>query len=627
MAILTPPLSAAQVYAKRVGLPPIEAFSSALVGDGVADDSVAFQAAHDAAYAAGVTAVYVSRSHNIPTARDIGQVVYRGPGSISGNKWARVIPDYAGSADQWLGGQVQPSVHLRQLSRTASPIVVLVGDSRSTVGANFLTPLDNIWSIVRREFRRQNPGKVFTFYNRAISGTTWGQFNSTSTSDPNSTGHSGWSWSDGTSWKEQVRNLQADVIVFAHGMNGLAEPVNIIDAISYLCGGAKVPDIILVTPPSASTQTDDLGHSYRLRNAGIARSLAYGGNADGAVTGMRSAGLVDVARVFWRARYGIDPVVQPTKRVLTSVNGISSFPYTLPRGDGDLDIQFSLPAAAATSPGVTLAVDDAGRGIVSIDNGAGGACRCRFMLVNGGGVLASAGGSTPALATSGTWTFRITLKGSHLLVTYSADGGVTNTVLFDSPVTRYQDYPYAAQITTSRPSMDIALCNVGEAARCAQWMTDSDVFGAPTGDGTFSTTALPYGGNSFNHESAVGINLIIAATFAATNLAADDGRVFVAQDISAAAAIDARASHVRITGPGSGTYAVTLAAPTAYDTEWLLIEMVATTGSNAVTLALTNAVGGTAATSASFDAAGEMLLLRRADSKWLVVKQQGVTLS
>ena len=122
MAILTPPLSAAQVYAKRVGLPPIEAFSSALVGDGVADDSVAFQAAHDAAYAAGVTAVYVSRSHNIPTARDIGQVVYRGPGSISGNKWARVIPDYAGSADQWLGGQVQPSVHLRQLSRTASPI-------------------------------------------------------------------------------------------------------------------------------------------------------------------------------------------------------------------------------------------------------------------------------------------------------------------------------------------------------------------------------------------------------------------------------------------------------------------------------------------------------------------------
>lgn len=98
------------------------------------------------------------------------------------------------------------------------------------------------------------------------------------------------------------------------------------------------------------------------------------------------------------------------------------------------------------------------------------------------------------------------------------------------------------------------------------------------------------------------------------------------QEISAAGAISLDVNHVKITGPAASTYAVTLAAPSRAG-QLLSIEMVATTGSNAVTLALTNVVGGTAATSASFDAAAETLVLISNSTKWIVLKQQGVTLS
>lgn len=98
------------------------------------------------------------------------------------------------------------------------------------------------------------------------------------------------------------------------------------------------------------------------------------------------------------------------------------------------------------------------------------------------------------------------------------------------------------------------------------------------------------------------------------------------QVITAAGAINLDARYVSITGPTSSTYAVTLAAPTRPGIV-KVIEMVATTSTNAVTLALTNVIGGTASSSASFDAAREILILVSAGDRWVVIKQQGVTLS
>lgn len=98
------------------------------------------------------------------------------------------------------------------------------------------------------------------------------------------------------------------------------------------------------------------------------------------------------------------------------------------------------------------------------------------------------------------------------------------------------------------------------------------------------------------------------------------------QALTAAGAASVTVPVTTVVGPTSSTYAITLAAPSAPGIT-KVITMLSTTSTNAVTLALTNVVGGTAASSASFDAAGETLILVSNATKWVVVKEYGVTLS
>ena len=97
-------------------------------------------------------------------------------------------------------------------------------------------------------------------------------------------------------------------------------------------------------------------------------------------------------------------------------------------------------------------------------------------------------------------------------------------------------------------------------------------------------------------------------------------------NVTEAATLPARGAYVAITGPASGTYAVTLPAPTVPG-EHMVIEMVSTTSTNAVTIALTNVIGGSAGSSASFNAANETLTLVSISNKWVVLVEHGVTLS
>lgn len=97
-------------------------------------------------------------------------------------------------------------------------------------------------------------------------------------------------------------------------------------------------------------------------------------------------------------------------------------------------------------------------------------------------------------------------------------------------------------------------------------------------------------------------------------------------NITEAGAINPDVNYVGIVGPAASTYAVTLAAPNR-EGQLLVIEMLSTTGTNAVTLALTNVVGQSSGTSASFDAAGETLVLISISNKWVVLKEKGVTMS
>lgn len=89
-----------------------------------------------------------------------------------------------------------------------------------------------------------------------------------------------------------------------------------------------------------------------------------------------------------------------------------------------------------------------------------------------------------------------------------------------------------------------------------------------------------------------------------------------------AASVTKKITNLELSGSG----AVTLAAPDA--TMLGVVKVIEMTVDNGdVTLALTNVQGGSAATTATFDAVGEQLVLVGGSAKWTVIGEGGVTLS
>ena len=122
---------------------------------------------------------------------------------------------------------------------------------------------------------------------------------------------------------------------------------------------------------------------------------------------------------------------------------------------------------------------------------------------------------------------------------------------------------------------------------------------------------------------ASGSEVAVTATPAEINAACD--KLVQALTGAAAIAVDGTVNRATIAG---GAYAFTLAAPGAAAVgQFLSIEYVGG-DTDVCTLSLANVTGGSAATTASFNADGEGLLLFGAATKWVVVKEfGGVTLT
>jgi hypothetical protein len=100
------------------------------------------------------------------------------------------------------------------------------------------------------------------------------------------------------------------------------------------------------------------------------------------------------------------------------------------------------------------------------------------------------------------------------------------------------------------------------------------------------------------------------------------------QAVTGAGALTLGKTYHSLSNSSGSTYAVTLAAPTAAEDGIVkAIKMIAGDGTNTVTLALTNVAGGSASTTATFDSAGETLIVQAAGGKWIVIKEFGVTLT
>jgi hypothetical protein len=127
--------------------------------------------------------------------------------------------------------------------------------------------------------------------------------------------------------------------------------------------------------------------------------------------------------------------------------------------------------------------------------------------------------------------------------------------------------------------------------------------------------------------TAAELNILDGVTATAAEINAMCDQSAGVQALAAAGAITADGTINRVTLAG-GAYAFTLAAPGAAAIGKFLCIDHTGGGTDAKTLSLANVTGGSAATTASFNADGEGLLLFGAATKWVVVKEfGGVTLS
>lgn len=139
---------------------------------------------------------------------------------------------------------------------------------------------------------------------------------------------------------------------------------------------------------------------------------------------------------------------------------------------------------------------------------------------------------------------------------------------------------------------------------------------------TYQWTAIAQEGT--NIPLSIG-NTAITATATEINNAADDSLHTQAIVAAGAVTVDGTINRVTVTNAVNG--AITLAAPSAAMKGKLLTIEYIGAGTNNTTLALTNVQGGSAGTSATFNAANETLVLVGGELKWNVLKEVGVTLA
>lgn len=152
----------------------------------------------------------------------------------------------------------------------------------------------------------------------------------------------------------------------------------------------------------------------------------------------------------------------------------------------------------------------------------------------------------------------------------------------------------------------------------------------PNGNGTLLFQA---GGITSNRlirgHDGVAVKVSNAATIDdLDNIAVVSSISFAEEAKTSAGALTLSKVYHSLSNSSGSSYAVTLAAPTSVQLGIIKeIEMITGDGTNTVTLALTNVNGGSAATTCTWNAAGQKLIVMAGASKWTVIKEFGVTLT
>lgn len=429
------------------------------------------------------------------------QIEIVGEGAIIGpyRKW--VIPHRRGQFIPTSG--ISPAVHLQKTTEAAAPVVVMMGDSISTEGADAHALTHSMWSIIKEQFQKQNPNKAFTFHNRAIGGQTWLHANTKPTAFPY------WYTNTTLDWLTYIESLQPDCVVLAFGMNdsngfnsGAPHAV-----VSKIKAWAKVPDIVFVTnpvPAGATVYPDGTGFGFRGQTFQEGRDLAAGYVRSYA--SFFGHGLIDINRAMVAMRDGYD-THSGIMRVVETVTPASGA-YTAVKGAHDFAIR-GVVNGATWAEGKVLAIKS---GLDVSD--------FVFVTKTGGNFVMSgfAGGvstyklvSTGVSIPSSSFGFEFSIVGgiARLLIDPTGPDFSSKRAIAEFPVIRGGGLflPVVSwQGEAAGPFASLTYITGYGTPKFKQVVTDEDVWGPSD----ISPDIKPeFGGNGINHYSAKGVELVV----------------------------------------------------------------------------------------------------------------------
>ena len=412
-------------------------------------------------------------------------------------------PDFIPSSD------ITPSRHLNGIT-TATPVVMLLGDSISTSGPDSWNTASDMFTILCDEMARKNPDRTFTFLNRAIGGQRWTNLLTRPEVFP------AWYGDSSQLWLDAVKGSAPDIVFLAFGMNdsnGFAADA-VRRCVNAINSWPKVPKIIFITNPlpARTTQLNDgfgfVGPDFqegRDNPAGWVRSWAS----------VHGYGVIDIHRAQVAMRDGYDV----SKNIL--VHQGSYTPETLPGGalrSGAPSVDWSILGtvlAGAWPVGKVLSCKTGSIGeAVFVSNVAG-----KFAIVG----FSDDGATVSVTSTKDvpTGTFEIGISVVDNMATVVVDRDACLSIPIVRRGGRYNLIVGWQDDLTTGPFNALEF-STGYPARGQfnRSLTDEETFGPSS---PIADRKPVYGGNGVNHYSSVGVEKLVRPVIEAADLTLSDG--------------------------------------------------------------------------------------------------------
>lgn len=496
-----------------------------VTGDG-SDESSKVQSAINTALSLGKTEI-VCDDLEVNCASSLtgrGNVIFVGTGNLYGDGAYRrqVIPHTARRDIPSLGTTLDPAVHLRRVSLTASPKVAITGSSTGTFDPNAADTGSTLFNIIQTTLRASNRDKSFTFYNRSIGGTTFVDLDTTPDAYPE------WGSSDpAREWIEYIEDVEPDLVIVVMGSNDSAimSQSRLVSVTSKLKAFTKEPDIIYVTQPATNMESLLSGHNtkYGLEgrdySAGIIRTYCQYNNI-GLMDGNRLGGIVldgrDILQTY--DERVIQNLALPNGAYTSEDIECRDFSVRLKfEGDAtDVDNAFDNSVNTANPP------------MCRVGAGGSGTSGDMFYIRKSGTKLAltlftnNISGAYRTIATdidfpTSSFSMDITKKSNRVTVSIVGD---EYDSYYSFLVRAYGGvfYPrFSYWGASDGPWSEVTLLSVGVETPYYPQMTYEQAWGAADND---TTTKEPFGGNGVNHLSSIGTSLIYDTLFHAYDLKA-----------------------------------------------------------------------------------------------------------